>query len=532
MTFGPTDYGAYDVTAPYRCEASADFQDYDSIPADYVGDFGEIGFRTNGDKLNNFLIDSDKNAKKSYNLLKIKSKRNEGFMTEEEKAFWEEYRESIPLYKKKANYFKLSKEGMWKHFEKLDEVDRLYLAGDYKEVVEGLLDPSEREEEISAERASLVADRCESLSLNPFFRKAISIKSRDASDGSSEYMRSFYKKLDEELNKRNFLNSLRPLSPWKISAFKTYFSSGEHKRRLDKLSKSSRTLFPFEIMRRRSGTFERFYEEYRMESITVAQILFLAQLGDVRYVLDDGRVEKWNKSLSSLFCHGGRVTFIFPLSKGKEVYRGIKKILGFDAETCPVYSREAATHIIKKKSRRGFGMKELVEAGGFLAAIEAATSGSYSHYGMDSAIGGLMNVGADGAPIINDGTNGHFYIGVRKYEPDVPCAMLIGLETEAPGLANKYGHVHDARALSSEISSTGGFKVDCVGRKLGGRVVDLSALEPEYLCGATKKFRKTYRRLWSRDKSYLEDGAINGLINALGGRKLERDELERIVFES
>lgn len=73
---------------------------------------------------------------------------------------------------------------------------------------------------------------------------------------------------------------------------------------------------------------------------------------------------------------------------------------------------------------------------------------------MNTSISDIMKIGANNKPILNDGTNGHLYTGNHHKNHNYKGGiMLIELESKAPGLSNKCGHVHDARVLSSEISS-------------------------------------------------------------------------------
>lgn len=464
-----------------------------------------------------------------YDLLKKKSKLNKGFMNKEEKYFWNTYKSEFPLSKNKQNYFEISKSGCGKYFEKLHIIDRLYLTSMYQGLVESLFDVS-NENTLSNEYVSMLADQYEYLSLNPFFRKAISIKSNDALSQESKIKSAYYKKLDEEFNTRNFLNTFRPISPKDKRKMKEYFVSGQNENHLKNICKSLKATNVLDGTRYSPKTFEKAYSNYFCQSIIVMQLLFMAQIGKTGYIEADNVFKEWDCNVSSIFCHGSRVIFIFPYSKNKNVYHSIKNMFKINEEYSPVYHREAATHFIKGESLIIEGeSKTIKEKGGIKAAIKSALDTNYKHYGMDLAIGGIMNLGVDEMPILNDGTNGHFYIGMRKQNSKDRYALLIGLESESPGLINKYGHIHDARALSSEISATGGFKVDLIGKKLGGRVIDLSNFDPNYLCNIIEKFEKLYERLWNENDSYKDNSRINRIIDVLGGKKIRVEEAQSLI---
>ena len=57
-----------------------------------------------------------------------------------------------------------------------------------------------------------------------------------------------------------------------------------------------------------------------------------------------------------------------------------------------------------------------------------------------------------------NGEQGHLYIYYANSTTDKPGVLLTGCEGSEAGKADQFGHVHDAKALSPEISPTAGLK--------------------------------------------------------------------------
>jgi hypothetical protein len=145
-----------------------------------------------------------------------------------------------------------------------------------------------------------------------------------------------------------------------------------------------------------------------------------------------------------------------------------------------MHARTAGTHRVAVEDDKEDGTKgSFKEKGGFRAAIDAGLGtelGDTYHFGLDLPVGGLGQLDMNGNVILPNGAYGHLYIGYKPPTTQRDGALLIGCETDAPGMTNALGHKHDFKATSADHSSTGGLKKDKIGQDKGGMMVDLSKI--------------------------------------------------------
>ncbi|GEM_PF-1499522 len=217
----------------------------------------------------------------------------------------------------------------------------------------------------------------------------------------------------------------------------------------------------------------------RKSQIFMAKNMLAAQLG--KFVKKTNGVEdSWTGPVADAFAHCSRVGIILPGKTGKE-YKDKNRDATTDAflgagkgKAAGFKSRLAATHAIHtKKKNSGRNFEELKKDKGWICG----------QYGMNVAIGGLGNPGLGGfrgksRRFTNDGTCGHIYMHIEDGDKNNYTGLLIGFESDKPGMTNQMGHTHGA-GNGEFASSFGGQRLDEVGDKYGGRVIDLSYIDED-----------------------------------------------------
>ncbi|MCR5031968.1 MAG: hypothetical protein K6A92_03820 [Lachnospiraceae bacterium] len=225
-------------------------------------------------------------------------------------------------------------------------------------------------------------------------------------------------------------------------------------------------------------------EEARSRSINAQRFMFKAML-----TCQLGKLQKkdshtkpptegpWQGSVANAFAHCSRVMITLPGDAGadyspeaeKQMYERLTDNAGF-------VKRGGATHTMSRKKReKSKGAKEIK----FFSPR--------SQYGLNVAVGGLGNAGIPGGPahaptrrlLKNDGSCGHLFMHYEEGTKRKHAGMLLGFESDAYGVMNQTGHVHDKKATGEFASSFGGQRCDEIGDKYGGRVVDLSGCDAD-----------------------------------------------------
>jgi hypothetical protein len=215
----------------------------------------------------------------------------------------------------------------------------------------------------------------------------------------------------------------------------------------------------------------------------VKRIFILLQQG-LTFSGNKGKTwEQWTEPVAVALSHGGRVNIRIPkIGQGEEQHGFFNWLTGGrqNMQNAGMHTRTAGTHRIAigndKENKKG----SFKEKGGMLAAVQAglgAEIGDTYHFGLDLPVGGLGQQDMNGTVILPNGSYGHLYIGYKPPTTTCDGGLLIGCETDAPGMTNFLGHKHTAKATSAEHGPTRGLKVDAVGGKAkGNMLVDLSAM--------------------------------------------------------
>jgi len=137
---------------------------------------------------------------------------------------------------------------------------------------------------------------------------------------------------------------------------------------------------------------------------------------------------------------------------------------------------------------------------------------------------GIRGEGGEGQLIMKDGRSGHLYVGTKGGDKKKKGGMLVGLESDAPYRMNQTGHIHDMFATGEEASSTGSYKTDLVGKKYGGRTVDLSGLDNQTLINVMNAFTQfASERMTSEDVAVRE--SMTPIIQKLVGKRMDERQL-------
>ncbi|MCL2036788.1 MAG: hypothetical protein FWG83_05315 [Oscillospiraceae bacterium] len=297
--------------------------------------------------------------------------------------------------------------------------------------------------------------------LNPLLRLGISLGMRSGHGTKSP---EFFKQLDNELCRQVMVETLvkRPAE--------------------DEINSSSREDRPIleDRIKRNCGS-----------QIFIAKNLLLAHMGNMQKVNADGTSQPWDVPVATAFAHCSRVHYIFPpmtanTQKQKDahvnmwnVFHQTSEIEGLEEDKWfgagnngGMFKRGGSTHDLQR--RRVNGSKPAKE-------IKKTLSNLSGQRGMNVAIGGLGNRGVQGRKILNNGTCGHIYSMKKDAEVGICGGYLVGFESDEHKKTNQLGHTHDMLATGEKSSSFGGQRSDEIGKKYGGREVDLSQIPPEEL---------------------------------------------------
>ncbi|MCC8025978.1 MAG: hypothetical protein LIP16_11875, partial [Clostridium sp.] len=338
----------------------------------------------------------------------------------------------------------------------------------------------------------------EEQSMNPLFRLGCSLRAKAESDNK---LGSLYRQYDDYMNAYLMKQSLSPLDKNRLQALKDQGLKGN---RLDDEVKQN------------------------VEKQTLlAKTLFLSHLGKTQLV-ETGepgaapQKKALDRPVSSMVAHCSRTSYVFPPGSRAQQDKIFNAILGADmGKDAGVYRRMAATHSVSS----GPTIEDFKEEKKFSMA---------NQYGMNLSIGGLGNPGIsgpDGYQILkNDGSCGHMYMHVDKGGADKCSSLLVGFESDAPGVTNQQGHTHNAKASPEAMSSFLGQRSDEMGMKYGGRIVDCTQLSPHKLAEVMNEFTAHYRTLLVEGmESNDVRRELNEINDSLCGSPMSRMELTAMM---
>ena len=320
------------------------------------------------------------------------------------------------------------RQGDCSHMQQLDPVLRNRAATEYLIAHPIKQSPEDFVESLKKERYPMAA------MMNPLLRMSISlvIHSKDVDDAMIEK----YKKIDELLNKEIMMATIT----------------------------------------KRKCMVHDFYEEDKDRNVRsqvfIMKTLLTTHVGRLQEKKKNGNPpsKDWSGSVANAFAHCSRVTFTLPQDPNGFNAEAESNMNRYLWEKDGFFKRGGATHNLVQKRR--FSNQDAVEKSQFTP---------FNQHGMNIAVGGLGNFGIpkgkEQRKLKNDGSCGHLFMHFEKGDKEKHSGMLIGFESDAYGVMNQTGHVHDLAATGEFQSSFGGQRCDEIGEKYGGRVADLSDVD-------------------------------------------------------
>ena len=254
----------------------------------------------------------------------------------------------------------------------------------------------------------------------------------------------------------------------------------------------------------------------------MAKTFLMAQIGKYEILKTGKTKESLDEQLSETLAHGGRTNFILP--NGNDSQRVFDAYLGENGgKAAGVSKRLAATHYASRR--------ELDSNGAIVSESEEEKPAFFklhkimsSQYGMNIAAGGIGAEGPDQKAIAGRGESGHAYMRMESGDEKHCGSLLFGIEGCEPGTTNALGHVHDFRAKSAKQSAFLAGK-GAVGKKLGGRQIDLSGVSAQELAGILSTFDKKYAELQKGANTPEGRDKLAAINDMLMGKHMETEKL-------
>lgn len=258
-------------------------------------------------------------------------------------------------------------------------------------------------------------------------------------------------------------------------------------------------------------------EKTMERQLVMAKAMLLAQLGKYDVIDKNGLSHELDVPVYETFVHGNRTNFVLPMGENSEY--AIDAFIGKnDGKVAVIEKRTAATHSVKPR--------KIGENGALRSDTkELRTYNPFrvfgNQYGMDIAVGGIGEKGPDKRIITGNGESGHMYIRAEAGNSKQCGSLLIGIEGSAPGKSNYLGYSHGILAKKANQSV---FLADksIVGKKIGGRQIDLSGISAEAIANILNKFSEKYRAL-QRDPEQREK--LAELNNMLMGKQMTTEAI-------
>ena len=234
---------------------------------------------------------------------------------------------------------------------------------------------------------------------------------------------------------------------------------------------------------------QREYEKNMARQLVMAKAMLLAQIGKYDVISKNGLSDELNVPIYETLVHGNRTNFVLPVGESSQDV--LDAFMGEKDGAAGIGKRTAATHSVKRRA---------IKKNGILSSVgkEERTYSPlkvFSHqYGMDIAAGGLGETGPNTEVILGKGDSGHMYMRAQAGDAKHCGSLLIGIEGSAPGEGSFLGNEHGITAKSAKQSA---FLADkaIVGKKVGGRQVDLSGISASELSEILNTFSEKYTAL-------------------------------------
>lgn len=259
-------------------------------------------------------------------------------------------------------------------------------------------------------------------------------------------------------------------------------------------------------------------ERNMAKQLVLAKAMLLAQIGKYE-VIDKNRTGKeLDVPVYETLVHGNRTNFVLPAGvDSKEVLDAFMGENGGAA--AQIGKRTAATHSVKRRT---------IDKNGMLSS-ESKEERTYSplkvfsnQFGMDLAVGGIGEEGPNGEIILGKGEAGHMYMRAEAGDSKHCGSLLIGIEGSAPGEDSYLGNEHGLTAKSAKQSA---FLADksIVGKKVGGRQVDLSGIDALSLAAILREFSEKYTALQRNADTPAGREKLEAVNEMLMGKQMTRE---------
>lgn len=394
--------------------------------------------------------------------------------------------------KEQDTYFQNAWKGDYSQFEKLVPEKRNELAERYMEAL------SRRHPMLGKVPADTheLDNLLEEQAMNPVFRLGCSLRSQ-----RNETTRDNYKEYDDYMNTYIMEQSLTPLDCTRLQNLKNEGLTGE------KLNQA--------------------VEQNVEKQVMLAKTLFLTHLGkpQLKETLAPDQPPQQtplDRPVASMMAHCSRTAYVFPPGDSAQQNKLFDSVLGPEmGKDAGVYRRMAATHSVSS----GPTIDDFKELKKFSMA---------NQYGMNIAIGGAGNPGVSGPKgpqtLKNDGSCGHMYMHIDKGDVNKCSSLLVGIESDAPGVTNQLGHTHDTKATPESMSSFLGQRSDEMGAKYGGRIVDCTHIPHDKLNNAINEFTDHYRSMLIAGMGNPEVGKeLKEINNSLCGLPMSNYQLSSMM---
>lgn len=284
---------------------------------------------------------------------------------------------------------------------------------------------------------------------------------------------------------------------------------------------------------------ERYYEEKKVDNpdtkveeaikankaqqIQIAKRLLLMQLSNFKKIDNNGKEERWDKSMAVALSHCSRVVVTLPeqdTKDSKSLYqeRMWRAIMTTRGENLAQDNRRGgSTHSVERRK---------VNDHSGITKEKKVLVNMVGQRGMNCAIGGLGYEGVGKKILCNDGSCGHFYSMYKEADADHYGTLLMGLESDAHGVMNQMGHTHDIHATPEKASSLGGQRVDEVGKKYGGRQCDLTHISAKEIAEKMEQLEQYMERMQSEGLAVYEE--YQSVMSMLAGKTMT--EKQRTTF--
>ena len=265
---------------------------------------------------------------------------------------------------------------------------------------------------------------------------------------------------------------------------------------------------------------EAIIQRSKATQLVMAKAMLLAQIGKYDVIDKNGFSKDLNVPVYETLVHGNRTNFVLP--DGENSGSVIDAFMGQDGGAAAgIEKRTAATHSVKLRS---FDKNGIVKS-------ESKEERTYSplkifgnQFGMDIAAGGVGTKGPNKELIIGNGESGHMYMRAEEGDSKHCGSLLIGIEGSAPGSDSYLGNTHGIRAKSAKQSA---FLADksIVGKKVGGRQIDLTGISAEDLTNVLDQFSEKYSELQNAANTPEGREKISAVNDMLMGERMDINKI-------